>query len=359
VNPAPTVDVSKQQTGVDIALSMRELTVALPRSGSADLQILHGVDLEVPAGQVVALAGESGSGKSTAMLSALRLLPWGARIGGHIEADGVDVVAMSKRELRDFRARHARVVLQDPWSSLHPMHTIGSQLIESARSGEPGLSKSAARELAVDTLTRVGIADPEARMKTYPHQMSGGQLQRVVIAMALVAKPTLLFCDEPTTALDVTTQAQILDLLRTLNRETGLTIVIASHDLDVIAGIADRLVVMYAGAVVEQGPVEELMTKPQHPYTWALLQTAPEHNRGKRLRTIEGRPPALDNLPPGCAFAQRCDFAIDNCIKTRPRLLPLLSAPGHATACLRVQHEMSSGVQEDTVAALSGKSLTS
>ena len=129
--------------------------------------------------------------------------------------------------------------------------------------------------------------------------------------------------------------------------------------LDVIAGIADRLVVMYAGAVVEQGPVEELMTKPQHPYTWALLQTAPEHNRGKRLRTIEGRPPALDNLPPGCAFAQRCDFAIDNCIKTRPRLLPLLSAPGHATACLRVQHEMSSGVQEDTVAALSGKSLTS
>jgi oligopeptide/dipeptide ABC transporter ATP-binding protein len=354
MNPLLSVDVSKQET----ALSMREVTVHLPRSDGADLQILHGVDLEVPAGQVVALAGESGSGKSTAILSALRLLPWGARIGGHVEAAGVDVVAMSKQELREFRARHARVVLQDPWSSLHPMHTIGSQLIESARSGKPGLPKSAARDLAVDTLTRVGIADPEARMKTYPHQMSGGQLQRVVIAMALVAEPTLLLCDEPTTALDITTQAQILELLRTLNRETGLTIVIASHDLDVITGIADRLVVMYAGAVVEQGPVAELMTEPQHPYTWALLQTAPEHNRGKRLRTIEGRPPALDHLPSGCAFAPRCDFATADCEETRPRLLTLPSAPQHATACLRVQHQFLPGGQQATVPAISEKSLT-
>lgn len=319
-----------------LALSFRDVTVHLPRAND-ELQILHGVSFEVPAGQVVALAGESGSGKSTAMLGAMRLLPWGARIGGSIIAGEKDVAQMTKAELREFRSRKARVILQDPWSSLHPMHSIGSQLIESARSGDPKLSKADARVLAAETLARVGIPDAESRLKSYPHQMSGGQLQRVVIAMALVAKPSLLLCDEPTTALDVTTQAQILELLRELNREMGLTIIIATHDLDVIAGIADRLVVMYAGAVVEQGPVAEVMSNPQHPYTWALLQTAPEHNSGARLRTIEGRPPALDKLPAGCSFAPRCDFAADECRTHRPQLTALDPTGDRMTACLRVQ----------------------
>lgn len=319
-----------------LSLSFRDVTVHLPRTND-ELQILHGVSFEVPAGQVVALAGESGSGKSTAMLGAMRLLPWGARIGGSIIAGTSDIATMTNEELRAFRAGKARVILQDPWSSLHPMHSIGSQLIESARSADPQLSKVDARALAADTLARVGIPDAESRLKSYPHQMSGGQLQRVVIAMALVAKPSLLLCDEPTTALDVTTQAQILELLRELNREMGLTIIIATHDLDVIAGIADRLVVMYAGAVVEQGPVADVMSNPQHPYTWALLQTAPEHNSGTRLRTIEGRPPALDKLPAGCAFAPRCDFATDECRTRRPQLVALDATGDRMTACLRVQ----------------------
>ena len=325
-------------SGADMALSLRDVEVFLPRSGN-DLQILHGVSFDVPAGSVVALAGESGSGKSTAALSVMRLLPWGTRVAGKILAGGRDVAAMSKEDLRAFRARQARIILQDPWSSLHPMHTIGGQLVESARSADPTLSKTQARELSVEMMRRVGLPDPEARLKAYPHEMSGGQLQRVLIAMALVARPTLLLCDEPTTALDVSTQAQILELLLELNREMGLTIVIATHDLDVIAGIADRLVVMYAGRVVEDGPTAEVMAAPKHPYTWALLQTAPKHNTGQRMRTIEGRPPALDALPAGCAFAERCAFSTDVCLDGRPELVLVDRSTHHRTACMRVQDE--------------------
>lgn len=320
------------------AVHLEDVTVTLPRAGS-DLQILHGVSFKVPAGSVVALAGESGSGKSTAALSLMRLLPWGAEVGGRIMAGDRDVAAMTQEELRLFRAKEARIILQDPWSSLHPMHTIGAQLVESARSADPTLSKKEARELAVETMARVRIPDPESRLKSYPHEMSGGQLQRVLIAMALVARPTLLLCDEPTTALDVSTQAQILDLLRELNREMGLTIVIATHDLDVISGLADRLVVMYAGRVVEEGPTAQVMAAPQHPYTWALLQTAPKHNTGERMRTIEGRPPALDALPRGCAFAERCSFTTEVCTSTRPELVLVDEPTRHRTACLRVQNE--------------------
>ncbi|QCX28005.1 ABC transporter ATP-binding protein [Nocardioides jishulii] len=320
------------------AVHLEDVTVSLPRAGG-DLQILHGVSFKVPAGSIVALAGESGSGKSTAALSLMRLLPWGARVGGRISVGDRDVATMSREELRQFRASEARIILQDPWSSLHPMHTVGAQLVESARAADPSLSKKDARALAVETMARVRIPDPESRLKSYPHEMSGGQLQRVLIAMALVARPTLLLCDEPTTALDVSTQAQILELLLELNREMGLTIVIATHDLDVIAGLADRLVVMYAGRVVEEGPTAEVMAAPRHPYTWALLQTAPKHNNGERMRTIEGRPPALDALPPGCAFADRCEFTTNACRTERPELLLVDEPTRHRTACLRVQAE--------------------
>ncbi|GAA1094143.1 ABC transporter ATP-binding protein [Nocardioides dubius] len=288
---------------------------------------------------MVALAGESGSGKSTAALSLMRLLPWGAKVGGQIMAGDRDVAALSREDLRRFRASEARIIMQDPWSSLHPMHSVGAQLVESARVADPKLTKGAARELAIETMRRVRIPDPESRMKSYPHEMSGGQLQRVLIAMALVAKPKLLLCDEPTTALDVSTQAQILDLLRELNREMGLTIVIATHDLEVISGLADRLVVMYAGRVVEEGPTDQVMSNPQHPYTWALLQTAPRNNTGQRMRTIEGRPPALDDLPEGCSFAARCQFTIVDCRTGRPELLLIDEPRRHRTACFRVQAE--------------------
>lgn len=331
------------------AVVLENVTVSLPRAQGA-LQILHGVSFKVPAGSVVALAGESGSGKSTAALSLMRLLPWGAEVGGKILAGDRDVAAMGSEELRQFRASEARIILQDPWSSLHPMHSIGRQLVESARSADPSLSKAQARQLAIETMARVRIPDPESRLKSYPHEMSGGQLQRVLIAMALVAKPTLLLCDEPTTALDVSTQAQILDLLLELNREMGLTVVIATHDLDVISGIADRLVVMYAGRVVEEGPASQVMANPQHPYTWALLQTAPKHNTGERMRTIDGRPPSLDALPDGCAFAPRCSFSTSACRTGRPELELVDVATRHRTACVRVQ----AGQQGERLQAVAG-----
>lgn len=318
------------------SLSLRGVTVHLPRAGS-EFQILHDVSFDVPAGQIVALAGESGSGKSTAMLGIMRLLPWGARIGGQIRLGSEDIVGMSHARLRQLRASYARVVLQDPWSSLHPMHSIGAQLIESARSSDPLLSRVAAAALARETMVSVGIGEPEQRMKSYPHQLSGGQLQRVAIAMALVARPALLLCDEPTTALDVTTQAQILQLLRQLNRDTGLTIVIATHDLDVISDIADRLVVMYAGSVVEEGPTQEVLAQPRHPYTWALLNAAPKHNHGERLKSIDGRPPALDALPSGCAFAPRCTFVSDVCTRSVPALATLPLGHLHRSKCRKVQ----------------------
>ena len=280
----------------DDILRLERVSVRLGTAGGT-AQILRDVSFSVGRGEIVALAGESGSGKSTALLAVLRLLAPGAQTSGSIVVDGQDIAPLRGRRLREFRARTARMVFQDPWRALHPMHSIGRQLVESARAADPSLSKDAARDLAGDTLARVGIPDPGARLRSYPHQVSGGQLQRVVIAMALVASPSLLLCDEPTTALDVTTQAQILDLLKELNRDLGISIVLATHDLDVIADVADKLVVMYAGAVSEEGPTEQVMARPEHPYTWSLLQAAPGRQPSERLRAIEGRPPRWPASP--------------------------------------------------------------
>ncbi|MEO3787509.1 ABC transporter ATP-binding protein [Actinocorallia sp. B10E7] len=314
------------------ALVMRGVRVTLP-TGKGRLRIIRDATFHVEKGEIVALAGESGSGKSTSIMAALRLLPPGAQVEGSIVLDGQDVLAMPKRGLRDLRAKRARLVFQDPWRSLHPMKRIGAQLIESARTADPSLSRAAARELAERMLARVGIPEPASRMNSYPHEVSGGQSQRIVIAMALVAGPAVLFCDEPTTALDVTTQAQILELLKELNRELGLSIVIATHDLDVITDLADRLVVMYAGEVVETGPTAEVLARPRHPYTWSLLRSAPgSHRPGERLNTIEGRPPGPGEKLTGCAFAARCPSVHEVCRSARPEPRPV--APGRTAACL-------------------------
>jgi oligopeptide/dipeptide ABC transporter ATP-binding protein len=332
--PSPAKDPAKDRAGDGMALGLRDVRVSLP-TARGELSILRGVTFGVARGEIVAVAGESGSGKSTSILAALRLLPAGARVTGSIECGGDDVLGMPRRELRRLRASRARMVFQDPWRALHPMKRIGAQLVESARTADPGLSKDAARTLAAETLGRVGIPDPGSRMRAYPHEISGGQAQRIVIAMALVARPAVLLCDEPTTALDVTTQAQILELLRDLNRELGLSIVIATHDLDVIADIADRLVVMYAGAVVEEGPTADVLAGPRHPYTHALLRAAPGLAGGGRLRAIAGRPPAPAEEPAGCAFAARCPSAHDICSAVRPE--PRRVLPGRVTACLRAE----------------------
>ncbi|MBE1536561.1 ABC transporter ATP-binding protein [Actinomadura algeriensis] len=320
--------------GGGTALGLRDVRVTLP-SAQGDLRILRGVSFSVARGEIVAVAGESGSGKSTSILAALRLLPAGARVDGSIECAGADVLGMGGRELRRLRARGARLIFQDPWRALHPMKRIGAQLVESARTADPDLSRAKARALAEETLGRVGIPDPASRMRSHPHEISGGQAQRIVIAMALVARPAVLLCDEPTTALDVTTQAQILELLRDLNRELGLSIVIATHDLDVIADIADRLVVMYAGEVVESGPTAEMLARPRHPYTYALLRAAPGLAGGGRLHAIAGRPPSPAERPAGCAFAARCPSVHDRCATVRPEPREVL--PGRTVACLRAE----------------------
>ncbi len=319
----------------DDILRLERVSVRLGTAGGT-AQILRDVSFSVGRGEIVALAGESGSGKSTALLAVLRLLAPGAQTSGSIVVDGQDIAPLRGRRLREFRARTARMVFQDPWRALHPMHSIGRQLVESARAADPSLSKDAARDLAGDTLARVGIPDPGARLRSYPHQVSGGQLQRVVIAMALVASPSLLLCDEPTTALDVTTQAQILELLQELNRDLGISIVLATHDLDVIADVADKLVVMYAGAVSEEGPTEQVMARPEHPYTWSLLQAAPGRQPGERLRAIEGRPPSPLSVITGCPFAPRCEHRRDVCETAPLTPVPVSDLPGRRSSCVRV-----------------------
>ncbi|WP_285731910.1 ABC transporter ATP-binding protein [Nocardiopsis sp. ATB16-24] len=322
-------------TATDDILRLERVSVRL-RTASGTAQILRDVSFSVGRGEIVALAGESGSGKSTALLAVLRLLAPGAQTNGSILVDGQDIAPLRGRRLREFRARTARMVFQDPWRALHPMHSIGRQLVESARAADPSLSKDAARDLAGDTLARVGIPDPGARLRSYPHQVSGGQLQRVVIAMALVASPSLLLCDEPTTALDVTTQAQILELLQELNRDLGISIVLATHDLDVIADVADKLVVMYAGAVSEEGPTQQVMARPEHPYTWSLLQAAPGRHPGERLRAIEGRPPSPLAVITGCPFAPRCEHRRDVCDAAPLTPVPVSDLPGRHSSCVRV-----------------------
>jgi oligopeptide/dipeptide ABC transporter ATP-binding protein len=326
--------LSAPRDGAEIAVALDGVNVHV-ETEKGRLQILREVTIDVPAGSVVALAGESGSGKSTVMLAALKLLPGGVSVDGAVRILDEDVLTQSPKELRAFRATQARVIFQDPWSSLHPMHSLGAQLIESARTSDPAMTKEQAKARALEMLTRVGIPDPAARMKSFPHQISGGQLQRIAIAMALVASPKVLFCDEPTTALDVTTQQQILDLLQDLRVSMGLTIVIATHDLDVIRGFADHLVVMYGGSVVEAGRVADVLTAPSHPYTWALLQADPKRSVGSRLLPLEGRPPSPDERPPGCSFAPRCSSAAEVCRSVTPILRTV--GDERKSACTRLQ----------------------
>ena len=331
----------------ETALSYRSVTVDFP-TVDGSIRILRGVDLDVPKGSIVVLAGESGSGKSTAMLAATRLLPWGSEIGGEILINGENVSSMSKTALRRLRARTMRVIFQDPWSSMHPMIRIGKQLIESAKQAHPDWSKKQLEQHCIDTLEKVGIPEPRARMKSYAHQVSGGQLQRIVIAMCLVAEPEILLCDEPTTALDVTTQQQILDLLLDLNQRLGVTIVLSTHDISVIRGVADYLAVMYAGTVVEFGPARDVLAEPQHPYTWALLESAPERADGSgRLLTIEGRPPRAGVVHTGCSFADRCTATRDIC-RTQPvTLLPI--GEERNSACLLVQQQVGAADRKEVV----------
>jgi oligopeptide/dipeptide ABC transporter ATP-binding protein len=307
-------------------------TVFATRDGA--VHAVNGVSFSIGPGELLGVVGESGSGKSVTMMSLMGLLPSPPAqvVGGSILYQGREVRSMSDRELRDLRGGEIGFVFQDPMTSLNPVFTVGYQLVEPIRV-HMRLSKAAARERAAELLNLVGIPDATNRLDDYPHQFSGGMRQRVMIAMALSCDPKLLIADEPTTALDVTIQAQILEIIRDLRHKLGMGIVWITHDLGLVAGIADRVMVMYAGLVVEHGPVRDIFADPRHPYTRALLATRPSvtGERERRLKTIEGQPPVLGAEPESCPFAPRCAHVFNRCRTENPRRE--LVAPGHDVAC--------------------------
>jgi oligopeptide/dipeptide ABC transporter ATP-binding protein len=310
-------------------LSIRGLRVEF-----GPLVAVHDVSLSVRRGEFVGLVGESGSGKSLTCRSILRLIPGSGQIArGEIAFDGRDVMALGQDELRSLRARDVGMIFQDPFSSLNPVFRVGDQLAETLRLNA-GMGKREAKVTATELLEHVGIEDPARRYLSYPHELSGGMRQRVMIAIAISARPRLLIADEPTTALDVTTQAQILELLARLRREHDMAVLLVSHDFGVIAQVCDRLAVMYGGHVVETGTVGTLYARPEHPYTRALLESVPSlesAGSAQRRPAIPGQPPELSEVLPGCVFAPRCGHARRECTSISMALEPV--GPEHETAC--------------------------
>jgi len=302
-------------------------------SDDGEFRAVDGVSFSVDSGKTLGIVGESGCGKSVTSLTVMGLLPSrGARIAsGSIKFAGQDLSTIAKDEMRDLRGNRLAMIFQEPMTSLNPAFTIGDQIMEGLMRHK-GLSKAQAREAAIAMLRKVNIPAPEKRVDDYPHQLSGGMRQRAMIAMALACGPELLIADEPTTALDVTVQAQILDLLRDLQRDLGTAIMLISHDMGVIAEMADHVAVMYAGRIVEQAPVDQLFDAPQHPYTIGLLGSIPRLDHTKeRLAAIEGSVPDPLNPPQGCRFSPRCPFVEAECRTEQPSLREI--AAGHAVAC--------------------------
>jgi peptide/nickel transport system ATP-binding protein len=320
-------------------LEVDDLYVTFP-TADGDVQAARGVSFSVEAGRTLGIVGESGSGKSVCCLTLLGLTPR-ADVSGHavFDFDGVDLISMDVDELREVRGARIAMVFQDPLSSLHPYYRVGWQIAEMIREHED-VSRRAGRERAVELLAMVGIPQPDRRVDDYPHQFSGGMRQRALIAMALALRPDLLIADEPTTALDATVQAQILDLLGHLQQEFGTALVLVTHDLGVVAEVADDVVVMYAGTVVERADRRTLFYRQHHPYTRGLLGSIPAMETGaspgsggRRLVPIAGQPPSLISPPRGCPFHPRCRFVMDRCIVDPPPLRPVGGGASHVSAC--------------------------
>ncbi len=314
-------------------IDIRDLNVTFT-GGRKPVRAVNGVTFSVPRGEVLALLGESGSGKSVTLRSILNMHPKKRTISsGSITAGGLDVMALSGRALADYRGKLTSMIFQEPLLAFDPVYTVGAQIVESIRRHEP-VSKAEAYARALSLLQKVKIPSPERRLAAYPHEMSGGMRQRAMIALALACNPQILLADEPTTALDATVQIQILLLLRELQRELGLTVILVTHDIGVAVEIADRVAVMYAGRIVETGPVREIIRNPRHPYTQGLLASrAHGAMSSARLDAIPGAPPDLSSLPPGCAFRPRCKFADADCAAGQPDEISV--SADHRMRCLR------------------------
>jgi oligopeptide/dipeptide ABC transporter ATP-binding protein len=313
-------------------LAVRDLTVTFP-TADGDVHAVRGVDYTLRRGEVLGIVGESGSGKSVSSLAVMGLLPKTARIKGSITFQGEELLGLSERQLMKVRGKKVAMIFQDPMTSLNPVYKVGFQVAEAVLAHND-IPKEQARRRALELLELVGIPFPEKRVDQFPHEFSGGMRQRVVIAIAMANNPDVIIADEPTTALDVTVQAQVLESLRAAQRETGAAMVLITHDLGVVAGQADRVLVMYAGKPVEIGAVEDIYYNPRMPYTLGLLGSLPrlDANRAERLTPIQGSPPSLLSLPPGCPFMPRCPLATEVCAEQEPELAPTHDR-GHAAAC--------------------------
>ena len=298
------------------------------------MKAVDGVSYDIEEGETLGLVGESGCGKSVSALSIMRLIanPPGRTVGGEVIFQGQDLLKLPDNQMRRVRGKEISMVFQEPMTSLNPVLTVERQLTESLEL-HLGMNKNDSRKEAIRRLEQVGIPDPESRVKQYPHQFSGGMRQRVMIAMAMSCNPKLIIADEPTTALDVTIQAQILELMKNLSSEHGVSLIIITHNLGVVARYADRVNIMYAGRIIERGTAREIYSNPRHPYTVGLLNSVPRLDlpRKEKLDPIEGQPPDLINLPPGCSFRARCRFAIDRCAEELPPLQTV--GEGHTSAC--------------------------
>jgi len=310
-------------------LSLRDLRVTF-RTPNGPVSAVRGVDLDVLPGEVVGIVGESGSGKSVSFLAMMGLLPRTATVTGSAKVAGIELVGASRRTLNSVRGKKAAMIFQDPLSALNPVHRIGDQIVEMIEAHQKITGNAAARR-AVELLDVVGIPQPDQRARQYPHEFSGGMRQRVMIAMAIANDPSVLIADEPTTALDVTVQAQILEVIEKIRQTLGTAVVLITHDLGVVARVADRVQVMYAGRAVERANVMKIFDHPNHPYTYGLLSSLPTSGRG-RLMPIAGSPPNMLRPPSGCAFRTRCTFAIDECAMELPELMPI---GGSESACIR------------------------
>lgn len=312
-------------------LEVRDLHVTF-QTDDGPLEAVDGVSFSVQEGQTLALVGESGSGKTVCALALTRLLPPRAKVEvtGDVRIGDTDIMSLSPRELRSVRGARIAYVFQDPFTALDPLMRVGAQIVEAIKAHRP-ITRDDGRRRAIELLEMVGLGHPERRIDQFPHELSGGIRQRVMIAMALAAEPEVLIADEPTTALDVTVQAQIMELLTELQARLGMGLVLITHDLGVVAGKADELLVMYAGRPVERGAAAQVFRQPHHPYTWGLLDSVPRlDQRHERLRSIPGSPPSGLRRPAGCAFSPRCEWAFDLCRSESPSLQP---AGSHEDAC--------------------------